>query len=138
MSNINDEKRYQNGKGEKKNNGKKAPYIDEKYPHDKKIDPIDGRYNDLVSENAIPGVNTPGVRGVGTNNGTAYSSTVDKFAMNNAGVNELGYSATGLALPAFNPPVPNRAWTAMRAGVDIDELSEEEKRELYYGKDQIL
>lgn len=40
--------------------------------------------------------------------------------------------------PAFNPPVPNRAWTAMRAGLDIEALSEEEKRELYYGKDDIL
>ena len=40
-------------------------------------------------------------------------------------------------LPAFNPPVPNRAWTAMRQGLDIDELTEEEKRELYYGRDNI-
>ncbi len=48
-----------------------------------------------------------------------------------------GINNPEIALPAFNPPVPNRAWTAMRAGVDIDELSEEEKRELYYGKDNI-
>lgn len=40
--------------------------------------------------------------------------------------------------PAYNPPVPNRAWTAMKAGKDIDELSEEEKRMLYYGKDEIF
>ena len=40
--------------------------------------------------------------------------------------------------PAFNPPVPNRAWTAMRMGKDIDELSEEEKKTLYYGKDGII
>lgn len=49
-----------------------------------------------------------------------------------------GINTPGLDLPAFNPPVPNRAWTAMRAGVDIDQLSEEEKRELYYGKDPLL
>lgn len=46
-----------------------------------------------------------------------------------------GINTPGIDLPAFNPPVPNRAWTAMRKGVDIDQLSEEEKRELYYGKD---
>ena len=40
--------------------------------------------------------------------------------------------------PAFNPPVPNRAWTAMRAGKDIDELSDEERRMLYYGKDEVF
>ena len=49
-----------------------------------------------------------------------------------------GINTPGIELPAFNPPVPNRAWTAMRMGVDIDALSEEEKRELYYGKDEIL
>ena len=61
---------------------------------------ISGRYAKETSENAIPGINTPGV-----------------------------------ALPAFNPPVPNRAWTAMRMGKDIDELTEEEKRDLYLGRD---
>lgn len=43
-----------------------------------------------------------------------------------------------ITLPAFNPPVPNRAWTAMRMGKDIDELSDEERRDLYYGRDVIL
>ena len=42
------------------------------------------------------------------------------------------------ALPAFNPPVPNRAWTAMRQGIDIDELTDEEKRDMYYGRDDIF
>lgn len=37
-----------------------------------------------------------------------------------------------------NPPVPNRAWTAMKAGRDIEELSEEEKRDLYLGHDNML
>lgn len=46
-----------------------------------------------------------------------------------------GINTPGIELPAFNPPVPNRAWTAMRKGVDIDELSEEEKRDLYVGRD---
>ena len=41
----------------------------------------------------------------------------------------------GIAIPAVDPPVPNRAWTEMRLGKDIDELSEEEKAELYLGKD---
>ena len=36
-----------------------------------------------------------------------------------------GVNTPNIELPAFNPPVPNRAWTAMRNGLDIDELSEE-------------
>ena len=87
------------------------------YIKDTEIDPIDGRYNDLTMQDAVPGINTPGV-------------TL-------AGINEIGMNPSGLALPAFNPPVPNRAWTAMRAGLDIDQLTEEEKRELYYGHDLI-
>ena len=46
-----------------------------------------------------------------------------------------GINTPGIDLPAFNPPVPNRAWTAMRQGLDIDELTEEERRELYLGRD---
>jgi len=46
-----------------------------------------------------------------------------------------GINTPGIELPAFNPPVPNRAWTAMRMGKDITELTEEEKRDMYYGKD---
>ena len=49
-----------------------------------------------------------------------------------------GINTPGIELPAINPPVPNRAWTAMRNGLDIEQLSEEEKRELYYGKDNIF
>jgi len=49
-----------------------------------------------------------------------------------------GINTPGVDLPAFNPPVPNRAWTAMRKGMDIDELSEDEKRELYMGRDDIF
>ena len=41
-------------------------------------------------------------------------------------------------VPYYDPPVPNRAWTAMKSGKDIDELSEEERRMLYYGRDTIL
>ena len=40
-----------------------------------------------------------------------------------------------IELPAFNPPVPNRAWTAMRQGLDIDELTEQEKADMYLGSD---
>ena len=54
------------------------------------------------------------------------------------GTNSIpGINTPEISAPAFDPPVPNRAWTAMRAGLDIDELTEEEKRELYYGKDGI-
>ena len=49
-----------------------------------------------------------------------------------------GINTPGIDLPAFNPPVPNRAWTAMRKGMDIDELSADEKRQLYLGRDDIL
>ncbi len=49
-----------------------------------------------------------------------------------------GINTPGVELPAYNPPVPNRAWTAMRKGLDIDEMSAEEKRELYLGRDNIF
>ena len=49
-----------------------------------------------------------------------------------------GINTPGIELPAYNPPVPNRAWTAMRKGMDIDNLSEEEKRDLYFGRDDIM
>ena len=48
-----------------------------------------------------------------------------------------GINSPSISLPAFNPPVPNRAWTAMRAGKDIEELTEEEKRDLYVGPDDL-
>lgn len=50
----------------------------------------------------------------------------------------VGINTPGIVPPPYNPPVPNRAWTAMRNGVDIDELSEEEKRDLYLGNDNFL
>ena len=49
-----------------------------------------------------------------------------------------GINSPGIELPAFNPPVPNRAWTEMRSGADIDELTEQERRNLYLGRDQLL
>ena len=49
-----------------------------------------------------------------------------------------GINTPEISLPAFNPPVPNRAWTAMRNGKDIAELTEEEKRDLYIGHDDFL
>lgn len=48
-----------------------------------------------------------------------------------------GINTPGVELPAFNPPVPNRAWTAMKKGYDIEELSPEERRSLYLGRDNI-
>lgn len=49
-----------------------------------------------------------------------------------------GINSPEISLPAFNPPVPNRAWTAMRSGVDIEELTEEERRDMYLGRDDIF
>ena len=49
-----------------------------------------------------------------------------------------GVNTPNIELPKYNPPVPNRAWTEMRLGKDIDELSEEERRDLYIGPDGIL
>ena len=49
-----------------------------------------------------------------------------------------GINTPGIDLPAFNPPVPNRAWTAMRMGKDIDQLTEEEKQDMYYGSDGFI
>ena len=49
-----------------------------------------------------------------------------------------GINTPDLELPAYNPPVPNRAWTAMRKGLDIDSLTEEEKRSMYLGRDNIF
>ena len=49
-----------------------------------------------------------------------------------------GINTPDVELPAYNPPVPNRAWTAMRKGLDIDSLSEEEKRSMYLGRDNIF
>lgn len=42
------------------------------------------------------------------------------------------------AVPVTDPPTPNRAWTEMKLGRDIEELSEEEKAELYLGHDNYL
>lgn len=57
---------------------------------------------------------------------------------NSGGDNAVpGINTPGIELPAFNPPVPNRAWTAMRNGVDIEELTPEQRRDLYIGRDDI-
>lgn len=65
------------------------------------------------------------------------SAPTDRFDRGYETNSVPGINSPEISLPAFNPPVPNRAWTAMRAGLDIDELTEEERRELYYGKDGI-
>ena len=48
-----------------------------------------------------------------------------------------GVNVPDVSIPLFNPPVPNRAWTAMKAGMDIEELTEEERRDLYLGHDNL-
>ena len=51
------------------------------------------------------------------------------------GENNTGINNPNVELPAFNPPVPNRAWTEMRRGLDIDQLTEAEKADMYLGRD---
>ncbi len=46
-----------------------------------------------------------------------------------------GINTPGIELPAVNPPVPNRAWTAMRKDLSVKALSDEEKKGLYLGRD---
>ncbi len=66
-------------------------------------------------------------------------SEMPKYREDNSGGGTYpGINNPEIELPAYNPPVPNRAWTAMKNGVDIEELSEEEKADLYLGKDNIL
>ena len=38
-----------------------------------------------------------------------------------------GINTPGIELPAYNPPVPNRAWTAMTKGLRDDKLSVHEE-----------
>ena len=67
---------------------------------------------------------------------TSMNTKDDYNARDSHGKNDIpGINTPGIELPAFNPPVPNRAWTAMKNGVDIDALSPEEKRNLYLGRD---
>ena len=54
-----------------------------------------------------------------------YNTRKEEFPSSYKGINN-----PEIELPAFNPPVPNRAWTAMRQGLDIDELTPEERAEL--------
>ena len=46
-----------------------------------------------------------------------------------------GVNSPEIAPPAYNPPVPNRAWTEMKN--QIEALSDEEKRDYYLGKRKI-
>ncbi len=43
-----------------------------------------------------------------------------------------GVNTPTIELPAFNPPVPNRAWTEMKN--NIEALSAEERRDLLTGR----
>jgi hypothetical protein len=65
---------------------------------------------------------------------TTQKKTVENYRKDAPGA-VSGINTPGIELPAYNPPVPNRAWTAMRKGMDIDELSDEEKHDLYVGRD---
>ena len=49
-----------------------------------------------------------------------------------------GNNQSEIAPLAPNPPVPNRAWTAMKMGADIETLTDEERSMLYYGRDDII
>lgn len=37
-----------------------------------------------------------------------------------------------------DPPVPNRAWTEMKLGRDVDDLTPEERSDLYIGRDRLI
>lgn len=37
-----------------------------------------------------------------------------------------------------DPPVPNRAWTEMKLGRDIEDLTPEERNDLYIGHDPLV
>ena len=37
-----------------------------------------------------------------------------------------------------DPPVPNRAWTEMKLGRDVDDLTQEERNDLYIGRDRLI
>ena len=69
---------------------------------------------------------------------TAEKTTSAKSYRKDAPGATSGINTPGIELPAFNPPVPNRAWTAMKAGADIDELTEQERRNLYLGRDELI
>ena len=47
-----------------------------------------------------------------------------------------GINTPGIELPAFNPPVPNRAWTAMKKELEDDGLTEKERRDIIYGEEE--
>ena len=47
-----------------------------------------------------------------------------------------GINTPEIVPPAFNPPVPNRAWTAMKRELEGDGLSEKERRDMIYGEDE--
>ena len=43
----------------------------------------------------------------------------DTMGRNQGGNNAIpGINTPGVELPAFNPPVPNRAWTAMKKNIE--------------------
>ncbi len=62
----------------------------------------------------------------------------EKYREDGATGSVPGINNPEIELPPYNPPVPNRAWTAMKNGADIEELSEEEKHDLYLGNDNIV
>ena len=47
-----------------------------------------------------------------------------------------GINTPGIELPAFNPPVPNRAWTAMKKEIEDDGLTEKERLDIIYGEEE--
>ncbi len=46
-----------------------------------------------------------------------------------------GINTPGIELPAYNPPVPNRAWTAMKKEIEDGGLTEKERRDIIYGEE---
>ena len=68
------------------------------------------------------------------NSNGAMDSNEYRDGMNNGAV--PGINTPEIVPPAFNPPVPNRAWTAMKRELEGDGLSEKERRDIIYGEDE--
>lgn len=70
------------------------------------------------------------------NQDATKESTPDKYRGADGANSIPGVNTPGVELPAFNPPVPNRAWTAMKEKFEnYDMLTPEERKNLKMGID---
>ena len=73
-------------------------------------------------------------RNNGENKRGAMDNNEYRDGMNNGAV--PGINTPEIVPPAFNPPVPNRAWTAMKSELEGDGLSEKERRDIIFGEEE--